>query len=749
MNSIVMLLTAVCAISPAADDPMRAPRDGPPAERTQRLDLDGTPSLPALPSPNAATLLADLLASEVEAIRKRETSDARAALALDASMALRMMARELLARGDSATPPDHAVVLAGFRLADARVEFDAAATRALDGGPRSEAARAALERLRDGALGSLRASAPADLLPTIHAVLTGLDPVLEAAGLKPLANHWPPRPMLEGLGAPGAPPTPTVPTPVDPAATPLLPLATSMPGEAVRSEIGAGEIDPTLAEALTSVAAQLDAAAAWPDLALEVAPIAWTLAAVPRQARSIASADWLPASLRTALADRLLQAVASCGNASTRTPAMIEIAHLAALSRTLDATAPLVRPRKQTSQRGPIDPTRLARAIAALAAPVVAAGGDNAAALATATARLSMITDLLQTMVEVRRLEEVEVARELRQLRKQIVRDALTSEEPALRRVETLAAPDASPSDPAAVSLLASQQRRLRMISTLDEVDRAIAVAAARSISEGPAFSNRLRTLLGQFVDPSRADAALARIETFLSQWRALDEPAIERSIRAGDRSALDRCAGRDGELLAELDRRRRAWAAGWSEGEPDDSWRRANELLQLLAMIDDAAALARTSADPRLIGRWGGWDDLGGVPGSTDAMDGRLAVAIEAMARGDERALGDAMRVIDREAPLWRLRAGLLRRMAPALISLPTGVTGTLGRAAGTPPPGAYMGTRSADLAALARAARELLAAQAQRDEERIDALERFLREMSADLRRELDHRHATRPRP
>lgn len=710
----------VAAAAFTDDAPARA-RSAPPI----RVDLDAAPTPPTLPDRHGAAALAEELGREVESIRKRAPSDAASMLATDASVTYRMIARELLARGDGSTTHPHAIVLAGFRLADARGDFDVAMGRA--SALATDRVRAAIERFRDNGLGAVRAAPPEALLAVVRSEIAGLSPALDAAAVPARADHWPLLPRPESA---------TSPAQIAPDATrPALPRTTDSWAERVRATTDGVAVDAALAQALRALVEQLARAEAWPDLEPEVAELAQALLPLVEQSQQMAAATWLAQSQRDAWLQRVVDAVARCTDATTRAEALRQLEQLGAVAHTVHAGTRLVRPRQQTSSRGPIDPTRVARTIDALATPA-----SDASAHRRIMDRLSMVLTLLDTMFEVRRLEEAEVRRDLRTLRRQLARDAMKTEDSVLRQIESLAAPDASPVDPACSSLLESQRRRIRALRVLDAVDRAMAEIEARSVSQGAALNTRLRTTLAQLGEPARTESALLVLERFVDQWSVLRELPAEAAIRAGDSAATDRCAGRSLALLAEIDRRRVAWAAGWASGQPDEAWKRAGELLVILSLIDDSAALARTSAQPRLIGRWGGWDDLGGVPGSTHAMDGRLAVAIEALSRQDERAIADATALLTSESPLWRLRARVLRRLGPALEPLPEGLAGALGRAVGEPAPRAFMASRSEDLAALARFSRELLFAQSVRDEEQRVAIERFLSVMATSLLRDLD---------
>jgi len=664
------------------------------------------------PPPNGASSLADVLGAEVEALRRRAASAEGDDETLAASIAFRMISRELLVRGDAAPARDR-VVIAGFRLADARGQFDAAAARAMSVGTSADPARRALASFASDALGSLRAAPPEAMLATTRSLLFALAPLLEAVELPPMTRHWPP----------------------------ILAEAATMPSSersaSRRVADGADEpgLDSALATAMRSLASKLHDAERWPDLAAEVEAIAAPLERLPSEQRSISEAAWIDDASRARLTATAVTVVEQCLDPAQRATAMRALAERSALVRCIRAISTL-EAAPGSGPRDPLAPSLLWSMIA----PMPSRRPDaDAAGTKSSIDRLDAITELILGAAALRRLEAIEAGRDVRTLRRQMVREARLQDESIARQIASLAAAGGSPHDPAHATLLDGQRRRLRMLKALDGVDASLAEIQSRSMAP-PSLNGRLRTQLQSLADPSRAPAALVRCESFVTQWRSLREHRTEVAIRAGDAIVIDRCAGRSAEVLAELDRRRSAWAQGWAVGAPEAGWNDAQQFLELLSVVDDAASLHRAGTDARLIGRWAGWDDLGGVPGSTVAIDGRLAIAFEAIARSDGKALGDALRVIDQESPLWRLRAAVLHRLEPQLAALPDGLSGALGRAADEPAPDAFLAGRAVDLARLGRLSRELLHAATMRDSTRREALETELRELATDLRRAID---------
>ncbi len=675
--------------------------------RAQRLNLDPTPTAPALPSRNAATALGEVLAREVDALTGRARANPAGAWRIEASIAWRRTAHELLMRGADPESPRHELAESGFRLADARGDFDRALERIPPQGRVADRAREGLDRFA-ATPAALRASAPDELDETLDRSLASLDPLLEAAGMPRVRCPWP----APGSGGDEG----------------------SWSARIRTAARGAG-LPTELAASLEKLAARIEAAEAWPDLAAELEPIAGPLEGAPAIAAAIAAASWVPPPRRDEWMHRLAAAVSATETPSQRDAALAELSLLEATAATLVATEPLVKPRAGAAPRGPIDPTRITKSLAVLAAPL-----EEPDRLAGRLERLEMLERLLATMAEVRTREEVEVRRTLRTLRRELSRDALRQEEPVLRQVESLAAPDAHPTDPACASLLESQRRRIRALAALDGVDRALTEIEGRMPASAKGLEHRWRAPLATLPDAARGEAALRGAEAFVRQWAQLRELPAESAIRRGEPEALELCAGRARELLGALDRRRDAWAAAWAEGDAAKAETTIAPIVELLAIVEDGAALARTRANPRLIGRWGGWDDLGGVPGATDAMDARVALAVEALARDDDAALREALRVQTKEAPLWRLRARLLRLLSPSLAELPDGLAGAIGRASKGPPADALLADRAADLLRLARFSREYLFAMAERESDRAESIHDYLRALARDLLLEVD---------
>lgn len=721
-----------------------------PAAAAQKLNLDPTPSFPALPQDNAATALASVLTREIESLRKAPAADPDAALARDASVAWRRVAHELLVRGDAGSGASPAVIVGGFRLAEARAEFDAAMAALPRGTPQALEAAAALRNFVDRAPGAVRAAKPAQLLVIADGAVAALAPVLAALGQPAAGQHWvdalgpqpagpAPAPTTDPAapsGAPAAAPT-TAPT-AAPAAVPAAAPAAAPPGESGtpgQDALAAAAADQRLAEpvrgAFALAARRLQSAETFPDLRGEALAARAELEGLPAALAAIASASWLPGRFRDAVAVQAAESIQAWMEASTRVEARARLERLRCLGEVVQVAQELVTSGGADGARGPVDPRRVNRALEAFeAAPPDA---DEARA---SQARLRMMRTLLETVQEVRRAERSDVRKDLRSAQRELLQDARRTEDPVLRQVETLAAPGASPTDPAVGSLLDSQRRRIRNLARLARLSQVLDDMQSRLADRAGPVATQARRQLSFLSNPTRAADAEAALDALCHQWAFVGRFPGENLVRHRNEAALACCAGHDHQLLAAMDARRDAWADAWGRGNPNaDAVRSAMDMARVGLLIEEHATLAGSGLDPRLLGRWAGWDDFGGLPGSTDAMHARIALAVDAVVRNDDASLRESLDRLAREAPLWRLRAHLLTRLGPALSTLPTGLAGTMGRAAASPPPGAFLADQRDALALLGRASREYLYAQRRSDDALTEALAAAIRAKAGEL--------------
>lgn len=154
---------------------------------------------------------------------------------------------------------------------------------------------------------------------------------------------------------------------------------------------------------------------------------------------------------------------------------------------------------------------------------------------------------------------------------------------------------------------------------------------------------------------PRGVPAVRAAMDAFAAELAAFRELRLEAAIRRGDAGARAAAGGSADPLLAEIDRRRAAWAAGWvtGKGSPEAaaSMRRAARVMDSLAA---AASLATGTDTERRLARWGGFgapEDGTGI--SRGALGGRARLAAEAL--------------IDRRDPEADAQLGSLAEALPA----------------------------------------------------------------------------------
>ncbi|MFO0961931.1 MAG: hypothetical protein U0625_03385 [Phycisphaerales bacterium] len=261
------------------------------------------------------------------------------------------------------------------------------------------------------------------------------------------------------------------------------------------------------------------------------------------------------------------------------------------------------------------------------------------------------------------------------------------------------------------------------------------AMGAMRAASRHP-FDAVSRAWVAALREPGRRAAARAQMDAFARQLARVHPMPLERALRGGEPAALEVAAGRSQELLAEIDRRRAAWAAGWSVNKgAGDATTRALRLARVMEVLAEGAALGRDAAAEQQLVRWGGWwariEGLGVHP---KALAARSALAVEAVLEGKEAEVEAQLAKLDQELPVAALVARVAERLGPWLAAR-AGVVVAVQNAVAAPAPGAWMGEERAALMAFARLAREHARARAQRDEALAERLRAAMVPLAARL--------------
>ena len=208
---------------------------------------------------------------------------------------------------------------------------------------------------------------------------------------------------------------------------------------------------------------------------------------------------------------------------------------------------------------------------------------------------------------------------------------------------------------------------------------------------------------------PRGAQAVRAAMDAFAGELAAFRELRLEAAMRRGDAAARAAAGGSAEPLLAEIDRRRAAWAAGWVTGKGNAdaaaAMRRAAHAMESLAA---AASLAGGAEAERRLARWGGFgapeEGLGISPA---ALSGRARLAAEALIDRRDAEVDAQLDSLAEALPAAWLVARLADRLDPWLAGRDDTVA-ALDAAIQGPAAGAWLAGSRAVLMDFARLARE-----------------------------------------
>ena len=287
----------------------------------------------------------------------------------------------------------------------------------------------------------------------------------------------------------------------------------------------------------------------------------------------------------------------------------------------------------------------------------------------------------------------------------------------------------AGPTDPAPMQSLAAGAADLARIGAIPAwID---AVAAARGASRS-AFEGASRQWVTGLRDPSRRDGVRRAMDAFASELPFAKPSDFELRVRREDPSALAACAGRPTDLLRELDARRAAWAAAWSNGrgmpEASLAMLRAVRVTELLGA---ASTLTREEGLERRLGAWGGLATSGRGWGlHPKALAARSALALESLIAAKDPELDADLAALERDLPLMILVSRLSERLDPWLARR-TGVGAALAAARDAPGSASYLGSMRSEWMQLSRCMIE----ESRAADRHLDDAERELRSVASDV--------------
>ena len=257
------------------------------------------------------------------------------------------------------------------------------------------------------------------------------------------------------------------------------------------------------------------------------------------------------------------------------------------------------------------------------------------------------------------------------------------------------------------------------------------AVAAARGASRS-AFEGASRQWVAGLRDPARRDGVRRSMDAFASEVPFAKPSEFELRIRRQDPAALAACAGRPTDLLRELDARRAAWAAAWSNGRgtPDVSLAmlRAVRVTELLGAM---STLTKEEGVERRLGTWGGLATSGrGWSLHPKALAARSALALESLIGAKDADVDTDLAVLERDLPLMIIASRLSGRLDPWLARR-TGIGPALVAARDAPGTASYLSSMRREWMQLSRCMIE----ESRAAERHLDDAERELRAMASGV--------------
>lgn len=631
----------------------------------QRLRFES----PAAPGPNrgeAARLLADELQARIDRDARLTADDAR----VRAASGLRSLARALLLRGEELGEPGSPHVLAGRTLAAHAGQMEGAMAKLAGDEPALVIASADLERAA--------AFIPPDPAAMDRLLRDALAVLLDTLAPAPGPAGW-----------------------VDGPAAPLPPAADEFDA-AITAWAASPGMSESATAALRRIGATLREGEGWMAYARASARMRSLISAAAmtfdtsRPAASVADA-----SARLSLALRFVAAVEALGQDLSDEHALAELERLSRIARLFDLLAVLAersgRARResgvttavvQTLAAPPADPVESLRRIAAL---------ERAVALIAAAEGAGGEDRLLRPLRPAHRFLSAAARR------------AGAAVYDGLPRLAQNA--DAM-NDPGMASAIASLRRAVDDLSLVERLSAALAAPAgdgpAREPSVAPGMDrvvNRLLDLSQDFEKPQRGEAALVAWRAFATLFIRASRMAGEGAI-AADAGALEPfTGGRGADLLARVRESKEAWIGAWSKdpesGEAASAGRAVAALADLLAMLNDAAAV-RDGWGP--LNAWAGWElSDRAADKMLDGLEAELAAATERALVGAAPGLEGDVAKIAEERALVRLVAALEREAGTLGLAAPAAGVAELGTG-GPYPERSWLHAERAALAAVCR---------------------------------------------
>lgn len=630
----------------------------------------GSPRPPALDEDTYAASIVREMQSEITSLLE-ESDDPTSTRAVSrrARLNIRLIAAELLKRGDQLGSEGSVAIVTGLALANGRGELDAALERLLALDRAGTTNSPTLDRFR-AAFGALTRfnRAAENILPDIAGLsINALDtqlPVALAALRYAIAMIEDAEPVSHWI--------------VEADADSALPLAL----EELAAQLDAVLTDEAARDAIRESIAYLERGRRLPDFQPLVEQYRRELERLLRAGEAIRAADWISDERRTSLVDSLHASAIGFREIETRQDAIATIARLAAIRQ-------LLAPLSEFQMPGPnrLDP-RGARTL--LDVGLTMLGEDGAGVSGELWPRLMAVIDHMRAF---RDASTASISRELRGEMRNVanrLQAAYVEAETALiEQLGSMTLGAGSIGDPAFLSLLANHERALDDLLRLRRLPMWLARVESINSQAATAIEGHLRRFAEDVLSPARRQIAINALGAFEEQARLFTVLPFENELREDTEVARALTNGRAVELLRRAQELRGQWTTMWARGEQTGSVVSELTLVRrLLRTMSDVASLRAIGEDgPRELNPWSGWEITLDVLGSaTNDLTNRLRFATEAVLTNNRDELVRQLDRLDEELPLPALVGRVDSLVGDRVRALPTGAVGVIGQVAFAP---------------------------------------------------------------
>lgn len=387
--------------------------------------------------------------------------------------------------------------------------------------------------------------------------------------------------------------------------------------------------------------------------------------------------------------------------------------------------------------------TDIAEAIASLLASEVASSGAPADAERARVRAARRIADACAVADRLERSLVATAPRDLRDMLRQLDRDARVAVKALPGAFRAIAANPLSSADPANLSALERvsgiEADRARIIALQGIID-SIAAIRPQAGREFVPIAKRMTKLL---TDPLRRGEGQAAFAALESQYSGAFPFAYEEELKRRTPRAVELAAGAPERVVARAAAIRAEWCDAIGRGDFGGDASRwldmASRLCRSLRDLDQVIEPIDRAAGDRL-GTWGGWPTRRAMiaPATQDPQARAVLTCRSFIASSDAQGRKTFERdlvALETAIPLVRLTAALERRLGPVLRGDPNTVGAQLAPLLAVPSGRAFLANEWPKLLALHRAMVEAEFARRTGDGKLLDALQRYLAALAIEI--------------